>query len=66
MDISEKIKLNKRIRKYDGSNSFINSLKKNLSSKFCKKEKLGDKEYKILTDKQYDAAKSFFGKDLED
>lgn len=58
MDISEKIELNKKIRKYDGINSFIISLKKNLSSRFCKKEKYGNKEYKILSDKQYEAAKS--------
>jgi hypothetical protein len=58
MEIIEKIELNKLIRKYDGNNDFILSLKKNLSSKYCKKEKIGQKEYKILSEKQYIAAKS--------
>lgn len=58
MEITEKLEINKAIRKYEGTNAFILSLKKNLASKYCKKEKFGNKEYKILSDKQYDAAKS--------
>lgn len=57
MDIEEKIELNKKIRKYDGSNDFIKSLKRQLSSKWCKKEELDGKEYKVLSEKQYETAK---------
>lgn len=57
MTIEEKIELNKAIKKYDGDNSFMLSLKKYLASKYCKKESLGNKEYKVLSDKQYLAAK---------
>ena len=58
METSEKIELNKKIRKYEGDNQFIKSLQKSLNSKWCQKVKLGNKEYKILSDKQYEAAKS--------
>lgn len=58
MEITEKLLINKEIRKYEGTNTFLLSLKKNLASKYCKKEKLGNKEYKVLSDKQYDAAKA--------
>jgi hypothetical protein len=58
MDIKEKLELNKTIRKYEGTNAFILSLKKNLASKYCKKESLDGKEYKVLSEKQYLAAKS--------
>jgi len=51
-----KIELNKKIRKYDGSNEFIKSLKKQLSSKWCKKENINGKDHKVLSDKQYEAA----------
>ena len=57
MTIEEKIELNKIIKKYEGTNVFLISLKKSLSSKYCKKETLGDKEYKVLSEKQYLAAK---------
>lgn len=57
MDIKEKIELNKKIRKYDGSNDFIKSLKRQLSSKWPKKEELDGKEYKVLSEKQYEAIK---------
>jgi hypothetical protein len=58
MEITEKLEINKEIRKYEGSNTFLLSLKKNLASKYCKKEKLGNKEYKVLSEKQYEAAKA--------
>lgn len=61
MEIKEKLELNKTIRKYEGTNSFILSLKKNLASKYCKKEPIGGKEYKVLSEKQYLAAKSTLG-----
>jgi len=61
MEISEKIELNKIIKKYTGQNSFILSLKKNLTSKYCKKELFGEKEFKVLSDKQYESAKLTLG-----
>ena len=62
MTIEEKIELNKAIKKYEGDNSFMLSLKKTLSSKYCKKESLGNKEYKVLSEKQYIAAKETLGR----
>lgn len=62
MTTEEKIELNKAIKKYEGDNSFMLSLKKSLSSKYCKKESLGDKEYKVLSEKQYLAAKETLGR----
>jgi len=61
MTIEEKIELNKAIKKYEGDNSFMLSLKKSLASKYCKKESLGNKEYKVLSEKQYLAAKGTLG-----
>ncbi len=58
MEIKEKLQLNKTIRKYEGSNAFILSLKKNLASKYCKKEEFEGKQHKVLSEKQYLAAKS--------
>ncbi len=60
MEFTEKIELNKKIRKYVGDNSFLLSLKKNLASSYCKKEDFNGKLYKTLSDKQYEAAKSIF------
>lgn len=60
MEITEKLELNKLIRKYEGTNDFVLSLKKSLASKYCKKESLGNKEYKVLSNKQYEAAKGTF------
>lgn len=60
MNITEKINLNKRIKDYTGTNTFIISLKKQLkSSKFLTKE-LNEKgkEVKVLSDKQYQVATS--------
>lgn len=62
MTIEEKIELNKAIKKYEGDNSFMLSLKKSLASKYCKKESLGSKEYKVLSEKQYLAAKDTLGR----
>ena len=61
MELNEKLQLNKQIRKYEGENSFLLSLKKNLASKWCNKIEVDGKSYKVLSDKQYKAAKSIFG-----
>ena len=57
MTIEEKIELNKKIRKYDGSNPFVISLQKQLkTSKYLSKEEFNGKEIKVLSEKQYEAA----------
>jgi hypothetical protein len=57
MTIEEKIELNKKIRKYDGNNSFVISLQKQLkTNKYLTKEEFNGKEVKVLSEKQYDAA----------
>jgi hypothetical protein len=57
MTIEEKIELNKKIRKYGGSNSFVISLQKQLkTSKYLTKEEFNGKEIKVLSEKQYEAA----------
>lgn len=59
MDISEKIELNKKLRSYKGDNSFVLSLQKQLkTSKYLEKVEIGGKTIKVLSDKQYEAAKS--------
>lgn len=59
MTIEEKNDLNKKIRTYKGDNSFLISLQKQLkSSKYLKKEELGKKMIKVLSDKQYEVTKS--------
>ena len=59
MEIEEKIRLNKLIRSYDGTNKFINDLKRTLkTSKYLKKEQFGDKSIKVLSDNQYEAFKT--------
>lgn len=61
MDIQDKIELNKKIRKYEGSNGFLLSLQKTLKAgKFVERVEHDGKTVKILTDKQYEAAKSSF------
>lgn len=61
MTIEEKIEINKRIRKYEGSNAFLLSLQKQLKAgKYVKKEEFGGKQVKVLSEKQYEAAKSSF------
>jgi hypothetical protein len=61
MDIKEKLELNKSIRKYEGSNGFLLSLQKTLKAgKFVEKVDYEGKKVKLLTDKQYEAAKGSF------
>lgn len=61
MDLNEKLELNKKIRAYNGDNSFLLSLQKQLkTSKYLQKVQVGNKEVKILSDKQYEAAKASF------
>lgn len=58
MTTEEKNELNKKIRSYQGDNSFMISLQKQLkSNKYLKKEELDKRMIKVLSDKQYDAAK---------
>jgi len=62
MTIEEKIELNKKIKKYEGSNQFVLSLQKQLkTSKYLSKEDFGGKSIKVLSEKQYEAAKSSMG-----
>jgi hypothetical protein len=59
MDILEKIELNKKLRSYKGDNSFALSLQKQLkTSKYLDKVEVNGKMVKVLSDKQYEAAKS--------
>jgi len=59
MDISEKIELNKQLRSYKGDNSFVVSLQKQLkTSKYLDKVEFNGKMIKVLSEKQYLAAKS--------
>ena len=61
MELEEKLELNKLIRKYDGENTFIISLQKSLkTSKYLDKVVVGKKTLKVLSDKQYQAAKTVF------
>jgi hypothetical protein len=57
MELEQKIELNKQIRKYTGSNTFVLSLQKQLkTNKYLTKVEYKGKEVKILSDKQYQAA----------
>jgi hypothetical protein len=57
MELEQKIELNKQIRKYTGSNTFVISLQKQLkTNKYLSKVEYKGKEVKILSDKQYQAA----------
>lgn len=59
MELENKIELNKQIRSYKGSNTFVLSLQKQLkTNKYLSKVEYKGKEVKILSDKQYEAAKS--------
>jgi hypothetical protein len=59
MEISEKIEINKKIRKYSGTNSFLLSLQKQLkTNKNLEKVEVGKKFIKILSEKQYEVSKS--------
>jgi hypothetical protein len=56
MELEQKIELNKQIRKYTGSNTFVISLQKQLkTNKYLTKVEYKGKEVKILSDKQYQA-----------
>jgi predicted transcriptional regulator with HTH domain len=62
METSEKIELNKKIKSYNGDNSFIVSLQKQLkTNKYLKKEEFGKKMVKVLSDRQYEAVVSILG-----
>ena len=59
MELSEKMELNKQLRSYTGDNSFVLSLQKQLkTSKYLDKVEFGGKMIKVLSEKQYLAAKS--------
>ena len=56
MELEQKIELNKQIRKYTGSNTFVISLQKQLkTNKYLSKVEWKGREVKILSDKQYEA-----------
>ena len=56
MTIEDKNITNKLIRKYDGKNEFVLSLKRQLKSnaKYITREKLGNRTIKVLSEKQYE------------
>jgi len=58
MDMKEIINLNKQIRYYAGTNSFILSLQKQLKSTKSKKIEIDGKIVKVLSDKQYEVVKT--------
>jgi hypothetical protein len=53
LSIDQKIAINKLLRKYDGTNTFILSLQKQLKSAKALKVEVNGKMVKILSDKQY-------------
>jgi len=56
MTIEEKIEINKKVRSYKGDNSFVLSIQKQLkTSKYLTKVEFGNRQVKILSDKQYEA-----------
>ena len=59
MSNEEKIEINKEIRKYNGENTFILSLKKQLkSNQYLERIEIGKRKIKVLSERQYDTAKS--------
>ena len=57
MELGQKIELNKQVRGYKGTNTFLISLQKQLkTNKYLTKVEWKGKEVKILSDKQYEAA----------
>lgn len=59
MDIVQKIELNKRIKDYDGTNTFLISLQKQLKTNTkLTKEEFNGKNVKVLSDRQYSVANS--------
>ena len=57
MEIKEKIEINKKIRQYNGANTFLLSLQKQLKSTKVNKIEFEGKQIKVLSDKQYQVAK---------
>lgn len=58
MEITEKVELNKKIRGYDGQNSFVLSLQKQLKTNTkLVKEDFNGKPTKVLSDRQYSVVK---------
>ena len=55
--MEEKIELNKKIRKYTGTNSFLLSLQRHLKSTKANKVEVNGKQLKVLSEKQYEVAK---------
>lgn len=56
MTIEQKIEINKQVRSYKGDNSFVLSIQKQLkTSKYLTKVDFGNRQIKILSDKQYEA-----------
>ncbi len=67
MNIEEKIEVNKMIKKYEGINSFLLSLQKQLkTNRNLAKEEFNGKSVKILSDRQYEVAKKLIDKDGTD
>ncbi len=65
MNIEDKVDLNKKIKKYEGINSFILSLQKQLkTNKNLNKEDFNGKNVKVLSDKQYEVAKKLIDNDV--
>lgn len=61
MSVEEKLELNKQIRQYKGDNPFIISLQKQLkTNKYLEKIEVGNRKIKVLSEKQYLAAKTTF------
>jgi hypothetical protein len=59
MEITEKLELNKLVRTYEGHNSFVLSLQKQLkTNKNLTRVEHNGKSLKIFSDKQYKVVKS--------
>ena len=59
MEINEKVELNKKIKSYDGTNSFLLSLQKQLKTNTkLNKEDFKGRKVKVLSDKQYSVAEN--------
>jgi hypothetical protein len=59
MELKDKIDINKKIRQYNGVNSFVLSLQKQLkTNKYLNKVDFNGKMVKILSDRQYETVVS--------
>jgi hypothetical protein len=58
LSIDQKLTINKLLRKYGGTNTFLLSLQKQLKSSKASKVEVNGKMVKILSDKQYLAAET--------